>query len=346
MSILTSSEGPVRAESAASKQANLPWQQELRAAVRDADTLCRRLELPQELAEAGAGGAADFPVFVPPAYLARIRPGDPNDPLLRQVLPLAGEDDATPDFVTDPVGDMAAQLETGVLKKYAGRALLVTTGACAVHCRYCFRRHFPYQEVPHSEAAWDRALQTIADDSIIQEVILSGGDPLMLVDERLARLAEKIAAIGHVRLLRVHTRLPIMIPARVTNDLIAWLTESRLKPVMVVHANHAQELDDEVAGATERLRAAGVVLLNQAVLLRGVNNRVEALMELSHRLVDINVVPYYLHQLDRVVGAAHFEVPVEEGKRLMHELRSQLPGYMVPRYVQELPGEASKTIVC
>ncbi len=342
MSILASNGSVVGAESV---QASMPWQNELKAAVRDAPTLCRLLELPPELAGAGAGGAADFPVFVPPSYLARIQVGDPNDPLLRQVLPLASESNPELDYVSDPVGDAEAQLEAGVLKKYASRALLVTTGACAVHCRYCFRRHFPYHDIPHSDTAWDSALQAIADDDTIHEVILSGGDPLMLVDEKLSRLVACIEAIEHVRLLRVHTRLPIVVPARVTEEMMAWLTQSRLKPIVVVHANHAQELDGQVASALGRLRAAGVMLLNQAVLLRGVNDSVETQAELSRRLIEIDVLPYYLHQLDRVTGAAHFEVPLSEGKRIVQQLRSELPGYMVPRYVQELPGEASKTIV-
>jgi EF-P beta-lysylation protein EpmB len=344
MSILTGlseSVRPVLAETG--------WQSELRQAVRSAAELCLRLELPQEWAptlnSAAAAGAEDFPVFVPPSYLARIRRGDSDDPLLRQVLPVDAESDVAEGFSRDPVGDAAATLGPGVLQKYAGRALLITTGACAVHCRYCFRRHFPYEEPPHSEAAWDQALATVAGDKTIHEVILSGGDPLMLVDSRLASLVEKVAAIPHVTRLRIHTRLPIMIPSRVTDELIAWLTSSRLTPVMVIHANHAQELDDEVAGAMARLHQAGVMLLNQAVLLRGVNDTVDAQAALSERLIAIGVVPYYLHQLDRVAGAAHFEVPIAEGKRIVATLRARLPGYTVPRYVQEVAGEVSKIIV-
>jgi KamA family protein len=189
------------------------------------------------------------------------------------------------------------------------------------------------------------ALSTIAADDTITEVILSGGDPLMLVDSRLAALVEKIAAIGHVTRLRIHTRLPIVVPARVTEELVDWLTGTRLVPVMVVHANHAQELAEDVAAALDKLRRAGVVLLNQAVLLRGVNDSVTAQQSLSERLVEVGVVPYYLHQLDRVVGAAHFEVPLDEGRKIVEQLRSRLPGYMVPRYVQEITGELSKSII-
>ncbi|MDZ4659664.1 MAG: EF-P beta-lysylation protein EpmB [Bythopirellula sp.] len=343
MAILASPHRSVRPVFAPAEEAS--WQAEIRLAVRDAAELCRRLGLSAELAGEALVGAGDFPVFVPPSYLARIRPGDPHDPLLRQVLPLAAEGDAVPGFTADPVGDSSAKLRPGVLQKYTGRALLITSGACAVHCRYCFRRHFPYEEAPHSTAAWNAALATIAEDETITEVILSGGDPLMLVDSRLAALVEKIAAIPQIARLRIHTRLPIVVPARVTDELIAWVTSTRLTPVMVIHANHAQELADDVADAVERLRHAGVMLLNQAVLLRGVNDSVADQQSLSERLVALGVVPYYLHQLDRVAGAAHFEVPIEEGRRIIAELRTRLPGYMVPRYVQEIPGEPNKTIL-
>ncbi len=343
MSILTGQPPLVRPGSAGSPRSDDSWQAELRLAVRDGGELCRRLELPAELAS--AAGARQFPVFVPSAYLARIRPGDPRDPLLRQVLPLADEMAENPGFTSDPVNDLGASLTQGVLKKYHGRALLVTTGACAIHCRYCFRRHFPYAEVPHSDAAWDRALHFIENDDTIHEVILSGGDPLMLVDEKLAALAEKIAAIAHVARLRVHTRLPIMIPARVTESLIAWLTESRLTPIVVIHANHARELDDAVGESLVKLRQAGVTLLNQAVLLRGINDSAATLASLSERLIEIGVLPYYLHQLDRVAGASHFEVPVEEGCKIVAELRARLPGYLVPQYVQEVSGEPHKIVL-
>ena len=321
------------------------WQEELRQAVRTAEELCRRLDLPGELAAQAAGGAGEFPVFVPPSFLSRMRAGDANDPLLRQVLPLSGEMDELAGFSRDPVGDSSATLQPGVLQKYAGRALLIATGACAIHCRYCFRRHFPYEQAPHSEAAWDRALSSIAADQSIHEVILSGGDPLMLVDRTLTPLIEKIAAISHVTRLRIHTRLPIMIPSRVTDELLDCLASSRLTPVMVIHANHAQELDEEVAAALARVRQQKVMLLNQAVLLRQVNDSVAAQVELNERLIELGVVPYYLHQLDRVAGAAHFEVPIEEGREIIQQMRRRLPGYAVPRYVQEVAGEPYKVVL-
>ena len=339
MSILTTNPAPVRPV-----LPETPWQVELRQSVRSTDELRKRLGFPPG-EPASAGGATQFPVFVPPSYLARIRPHDPTDPLLLQELPDTAETEEIDGFTHDPVGDADATLQPGVLQKYAGRALLIATGACAIHCRYCFRRHFPYDEAPHGEAAWDDALNNIAADETIHEVILSGGDPLMLVDEPLARLIEKIALILHIKRLRIHTRLPIMIPTRVTDALLDCLTSSRLTPIVVIHANHAQELDEDVAASLLRLRQAEVTLLNQAVLLRGVNDSVTAQAALSERLIEIGVMPYYLHQLDRVRGAAHFEVPIDEGKRIIENLRRRLPGYAVPRYVQEIAGEPNKVIL-
>jgi L-lysine 2,3-aminomutase len=321
------------------------WQQALKDAVRDPFELCRLLDLDPQWAVAARRACASFPLFAPRSYVARMRPGDPADPLLRQVLPLDAEAEDHPGFSRDPVADRQASLLPGLLHKYEGRVLIVTTGACAVHCRYCFRRHFPYNVAPRTPAEWEGALERIAADPTVREVILSGGDPLTLVDASLAQLAESIAEIPHVRRLRVHTRLPIMIPERVTSELLDWLTGTRLAPVIVIHANHPAELQGHAAAAVRRITSAGVPTLNQAVLLRGVNDSVEVLAELSERLVDLGVIPYYLHQLDRVAGAAHFEVPVEEGLRIVEELRRRLPGYAVPRYVQEMAGKPYKTLL-
>lgn len=319
------------------------WKQRLREAVRDPDELCQLLDLPSEWAQRARAAAAQFPLLAPRGYISRIEKRNPDDPLLRQILPLDAELQPAPGFETDPVNDHAAERSPGLLHKYAGRVLLVTTGACAVHCRYCFRRHFPYQAAPKGIAAWETALEQIAADTSISEVILSGGDPLTLVDETLAELTRRIAEIPHIRRLRVHTRLPIMIPERVTNSLLGWFTIAELTPVMVLHANHANELDSNVASAVSKLSGAGVMLLNQAVLLRGVNDSVADQIALSERLAELRVTPYYLHQLDRVAGSAHFEVPEAEGRRIVSELQSSLPGYLVPRYVLEVPGQASKT---
>ncbi|HZZ72995.1 MAG TPA: EF-P beta-lysylation protein EpmB [Pirellulales bacterium] len=318
------------------------WQHAIKTAIRDPFELCRRLQLPRELAQAAAASLGTFPLFVPEAYLARIRLGDPHDPLLRQVLPRSEETEVRPGDLADPVGDGAATLSPGLLQKYQSRVLMVTTGACAVHCRYCFRREFPYAEGPRSVAAWEPALAQIAADPSLREVILSGGDPLMLVDGLLAELVERLALIPQLRRLRIHTRLPIMIPERVNRTLLAWLTTSRLTPWVVVHANHPAELDKPVLNSLARLIDAGIPVLNQAVLLRGVNDSVEVLAELCERLIDARVQPYYLSQLDRVRGAAHFEVPVAEGLLLIEELRRRLPGFAIPRYVQEVAGAAYK----
>ena len=318
------------------------WQQALRDAIRDPAELCSWLELDAGQLGFSAAAARDFPLLVPRGYAARMRRGDPLDPLLRQALPIRAERALTPGFSADPVGDALAQRAPGLLHKYAGRALLVTTGACAIHCRYCFRRHFAYDDLPTAVEAWGPALAEIAADRSLEEVILSGGDPLTISDVRLAALAAQLAAIDHVRRLRIHTRLPIVLPERVDETLLDWLGGTRLTPIVVVHANHPAEIDDEVAAALARLAAAGVLLLNQSVLLAGVNDNVETLAELSRRLIEARTTPYYLHQLDRVAGAGHFEVPIERGRELVEQLRARIPGYLVPRYVQEFAGEPCK----
>jgi EF-P beta-lysylation protein EpmB len=314
----------------------------MKDAVRDLGELCRLLDLPSSFAEKASASASQFPLFVPRGYVARMRQRDENDPLLRQVLPLSSEFDDVPGFVTDPVGDATALRQLGMLHKYNGRVLLVTTGACAIHCRYCFRRHFPYDESPRSIAEWEPAIREIQADPSLQEVILSGGDPLTLVDETLARLVSRLSAIPHVRRLRVHTRLPIVLPERVTVGLIDVLNGSPLTPIVVVHANHANELDMSAACALRRLADEGILLLNQAVLLAGVNDSVGAQAALCERLIDLRVLPYYLHQLDRVAGAAHFEVPIDKGRQIIEALRTRLPGYAVPRYVEEVAGAPCK----
>jgi EF-P beta-lysylation protein EpmB len=314
----------------------------MKEAVRDVGQLCQLLDLPQTFADQAATAAHDFPLFVPRPFLARMRRGDPSDPLLRQVMPLETETAVVAGFTVDPVADAAASLQPGLLQKYHGRALIVTTGACAVHCRYCFRRHFPYHETPRSLAQWGPAVEQIAADETIHEVILSGGDPLTLVDDILTRLAHRLAEIPHLRRLRVHTRLPIVIPQRVTDDLLDWLTGTRLTPIVVVHANHPAEIDAEVASALGRLVDAGIPVLNQAVLLLAVNDDAQTLAELCERLVDLRVMPYYFHQLDRVAGAAHFEIPIARGQEIIRQLHAGLPGYAVPRYVQEVAGAPHK----
>lgn len=319
-----------------------PWSVAIKTAVRSGVELCRRLALPVAYEASAAAVERAFPVFAPLGFVSKMRIGDPHDPLLRQVLPLEEELVSTPGFSSDPVADQQAQLTAGLLQKYSGRVLLVTTGVCAIHCRYCFRRHYPYSDGPPSHERWAGTIRHIAADRSIEEVILSGGDPLTISDERLAQFADELARIPHLRRLRVHSRLPIVIPQRVTDRLLGWLRGTRLSPIMVVHANHPRELDGEVSDSLAKLVDAGVPVLNQSVLLRGVNDDGATLVELCQRLIDLRVIPYYLHQLDRVAGAAHFEVTVRRGLELMDQLRRMLPGYAVPRYVQEFPGDTSK----
>ena len=322
------------------------WRVVLAEAVRDPAELCRLAGLGESAASAARRAADDFPVLVPRTYLERIRPGDPEDPLLVQVLPREAERASAAGFTTDPVGEAAAaRRNPGLLCKYRSRVLIVATGACAVHCRFCFRRHFPYAASPGAADHLGPVLEQVAAKRSIREVILSGGDPLRLADEQLARLARRLARISHLRRLRLHTRMPVIIPQRVTDDLLGWLRGTRLAPIVVVHANHGAEIDAAAAAALGRLVDAGVPVLSQTVLLRGVNDRVDVLAELYERLIDLRVMPYYLHQLDRVAGAEHFEVPEDTGVKLIGQLRARLPGYAVPRYVRETPGGPSKKIL-
>lgn len=317
----------------------LPWQRELAAAVRDVNELCHLLGLlPAHLPAA----AATFPLLVPRGFVARMRPGDPRDPLLLQVLPTPAEDHVVAGFTADPLHEHDALAAPALVQKYVGRALLLAAPGCAVNCRYCFRREFPYVENGTTRAGIHAAVDAIAADGSLHEVILSGGDPLLLDDERLADLVDRIEAIAHVRRLRIHSRLPIVLPSRVTEALADTLRRSRLACVVVVHANHPAELDDTVAAGIALLADARAILLNQSVLLAGVNDSAAVLAALSERLVDLGIVPYYLHLLDRVRGTAHFEVEEPEARRLLDELRRRLPGYAVPRLAREVPGEPAK----
>ncbi len=318
------------------------WQRELARAISDPAELLRELELDPALLPAARLAAARFPLRAPRGFVARMRKGDPHDPLLRQVLPLAAELAPAPGFVTDPVGDGAAQAAPGVLHKYHGRALLIVTGACAVHCRYCFRREFPYAEAHAGMGQWRSALAYLAGDASIREVILSGGDPLSLSDQRLGLLLAELDRVPHLKRLRIHSRQPIVLPERVDDGLLDLLARTRLQPVLVVHANHPREIDDTVRAALARLADAGVTLLNQSVLLRGVNDAAATLAELSEVLFAVRVLPYYLHLLDRVCGAAHFEVNESEASAIMEQFRQRLPGYLVPRLVREQPGQPAK----
>ncbi len=321
------------------------WQRLLAEAVTDPAELVALLGLDPALVEPARRAAARFGLRVPRGFVARMRRGDPADPLLRQVLPLGAELDEVPGFVADPVGELASAVAPGVLHKYAGRALLVATGACAVHCRYCFRREFPYEAQAAAAGRWRHAVAALAADPDVHEAILSGGDPLSLGNARLGALVGELESLPQLRRLRIHTRQPVVLPERVDAGLLALLGGTRLKVVVVIHANHAAEIDGAVERALGALAARGALLLNQSVLLAGVNDSAEALADLSERLGAAGVLPYYLHLLDRVRGAAHFEVAEETAVALVESLRQRLPGYLVPRLVREEPGAGSKTPV-
>jgi EF-P beta-lysylation protein EpmB len=321
------------------------WQSLLAEAISDPAELCETLGLDPALLPPAFAAARTFSLRVPRGYVARMRPGDPRDPLLLQVLPLGTELESPAGFVADPVGDLDRRVAPGLLHKYEGRALVITTGACAIHCRYCFRRHFPYGDESTLQRGWQRAIDHLHSDPTISEVILSGGDPWSLSDRRLAQLTGALESVPHLRRLRVHTRYPIVLPERVDVGLVDWLSHVSLQKVVVVHANHANEIDDAVRRACGDLRLAGATLLNQSVLLAGVNDSAEALAQLSEALFQAGVLPYYLHVLDRVQGAAHFDVEEARAIGLYEELVASLPGYLVPRLVREVPGASAKTPV-
>lgn len=318
------------------------WKRLWREAIRDPRELLAMLGLDALAAGISAQAAAQFPLRVPHGFVARMRHGDPADPLLRQVLPVLDEERVVPGFTLDAVGDGAAKAGPGVIRKYQGRALLVATGACAINCRYCFRRHFPYAQESATAGGWHDAVATIAADPGIEEVILSGGDPLSLSTAKLAELTHALAAIPHLKRLRIHSRLPVVLPERVDRELLDWLGSLPWPLAFVIHANHGNEFDPSVDAALARLHDAGAVLLNQAVLLRGVNDSVEALAALSERAWQAGVLPYYLHQLDRVAGSAHFEVDDSRARTLHAALAARLSGYLVPRLVREVAGEPGK----
>jgi EF-P beta-lysylation protein EpmB len=316
------------------------WQAELRRAFRRSRDLAEFLELPS----AGSRWAEeDFPCLVPQPFAQRMAKGNPRDPLLLQVLPRGAERERPAGFSADPLAEHNASPGAGLLHKYPGRVLLVTTGACPVHCRYCFRRHFPYQSLQAGQQDWRAAARHIAASGQIKEVILSGGDPLTLSNRRIRALIAALADIPHLATIRIHTRFPVILPQRVDAGLLAALRAARQRIVVVLHVNHPNEIDGSVCDALGALRAAGMTLLNQAVLLRAVNDAAPTLAALSERLFAAGVLPYYLHLLDPVAGAAHFEVSATRGQALVRALREHLPGYLVPRLVREIPGELSKT---
>lgn len=321
------------------------WQQALREAIRDPRELLARLALGKSELASQLWHDPDFRVLVPLPFLARMRVGDPADPLLRQVLAMRIEQIDAAGYGPDPLHEQDFSPVPGLLRKYHGRALLIATSVCAVHCRYCFRREFPYADHRLDGTDGDALIDQLQQDPSLREVILSGGDPLMLKDTNLTALIDRLATVPHLTTLRIHTRLPIVIPERVTAALLETLAATRLRPVVVLHANHANEIDESVIAAATRLRRIGVTLLNQSVLLAGVNDSTATLAALSQQLFSAGILPYYLHLLDAVRGAAHFTVDDATGRALIGTLRAQLPGYLVPRLVREIPGTTAKQVI-
>ena len=321
----------------------ISWQEQLARAITSPEQLLNLLDLDNRLLPAALRASSDFSLRVPQSYVARMERGNPEDPLLKQILPIGQECENVEGYGLDPLAEQSQNPCNGVIHKYDGRLLLVTSSACAVNCRFCFRRHYPYSDNQLAGENWQQALDYIASDKTIHEVILSGGDPLASNDKRLRAMTEALNAIDHVKTLRIHSRFPIIIPERITDDMISWFAGQRLKPVMVVHCNHANEIDAAVIEAMNKLRKAGVTLLNQSVLLKDINDSAKALTDLSHALFDAGILPYYLHVLDPVKGAAHFDVSDETGKQLIQEMAAQCSGYLVPKLVREIPGKPGKT---
>ena len=319
------------------------WLHQLADVITDPDELLQLLGLDShpEL-RGGANARRRFALRVPRAFAARMQKGDPQDPLLLQVITQSQEFIDAPGYSTDPL-DEQSSVVPGLLHKYHNRALLLVKGGCAVNCRYCFRRHFPYSDNQGNKRNWQQALEYIRQQPQLDEIIFSGGDPLMAKDSELAWLITELEQIPHVKRLRIHTRLPVVIPARITAALCQRLAETRLQTLLVTHINHAREIDDELREAMRQLKRAGVTLLNQSVLLRGINDSAATLAELSNALFDAGILPYYLHVLDKVQGAAHFYVSDEQARNIMRELLSQVSGYMVPKLAREIGGEPSKT---
>lgn len=319
------------------------WQKNLAEGFSSAAELLSYLHLPISLANSLA--EKQFKTRVPRSFAVRMQPGNPSDPLLLQVLAVEEELTITQGFGPDPLAEEVVNHLPGMMHKYHGRVLLTVAGACAVNCRYCFRRHFPYQKNNPGRAGWQQVIDYITNDPSIREVILSGGDPLLATDNVLEPLLKQLAAIPHLQILRFHTRIPVVLPERINENFLSILAANRLHKVIVLHSNHAQELDDSVLNKCKDLRDIGCHLLNQSVLLAGVNDSPKILAELSERLFSCGVMPYYLHVLDKVQGAGHFDTPAQNASAIFQELQSLLPGYLVPRLVREEAGKKNKTLL-
>ena len=325
-----------------SNQLHTSWQKELANVITDPKTLLELVDISPEMYQHHFAARKLFPVRVPRPLISRIKKGDINDPILKQVMPLDLEFSITEGYNEDPLEEHDT-VAPGLLHKYKHRVLMMVKTGCAINCRYCFRRHFPYADNSPNKARWQQALTYIEQHNEINEVIFSGGDPLMASDEHLQWLITEIEKIPHINRLRIHTRLPIVIPQRITPALVNTLRTTRLKPVIVFHVNHANEIDNNVAEALEPLISARIPLFNQSVLLKGINNNAQILAQLSERLFDIGIQPYYLHLFDKVQGVAHFDLTETEAKEITLQLMAILPGYLMPKLVREIAGEANKT---
>ena len=321
------------------------WQQQLAEAFSSAQDLCDYLELNINQLPVSDAAATKFPIRVPRSFAASMEKGNADDPLLRQVLPVSDEMSLYPGYTSDPVGDLKSGHEGLFLHKYQGRVLMVNTGSCAINCRYCFRRNFPYADFQLNRQKQNQAIDYIRDNNTITEVILSGGDPLLLSDAKLAHLIEELNGIDHLKRIRIHSRLPIVLPARITPEFCATLAASPKPVIMVVHCNHANEISPSVANACQTLKARGITLLNQAVLLKQVNDCTERLIQLSEKLFETGIIPYYLHLLDKATGTGHFEVSEATALQLTNKLQDNLPGYLVPKLVKEVAGAPAKQAV-
>ncbi|MEG1697075.1 MAG: EF-P beta-lysylation protein EpmB [Acinetobacter sp.] len=320
------------------------WQSQLSDLITDPLELLNLLELSTEQLLSGAILASEqFKLRVPRAFVGKMRIGDPFDPLLLQVLPHHLELEEHPEFITDPLGEEAANQMAGVLHKYQSRFLLTLTGACAIHCRYCFRRHFPYQENLPKNDDWLNIKQYIEDNPAINEIILSGGDPLTLSNRKIALWLERLESLPQLKILRIHSRVPVVIPNRIDDEFISILKNSRLRIIVVIHSNHASELDDFTCSKLLQLSLHHITVLNQTVLLKGVNDSATTLTELSYRLFEARVMPYYLHVLDKVKGAQHFDLRSSEIDHIYSDVLASLAGYLVPKLVREIAGEKNKT---
>jgi len=322
----------------------LTWQQELAESFNNINEICEYLNITQlsnNLIEANS----NFPLRVPRGFVDRMEKNNINDPLLKQILPIKSEKMDIPGFINDPVGDIDSVTETGIIHKYHGRVLVITTGSCAINCRYCFRRNFPYNDHQLTTQKHLKAINYIESHQDISEVILSGGDPLLLSDQKLMGLIYKLESIPHIKRIRIHSRIPIVLPARITTKLCNELSAIKKDLILVVHSNHANELNQQVKLACERLKNANITLLNQAVLLKGINDSADQLCALHEKLFTFHIMPYYLHLLDKAVGTAHFEVSQDNGIHLMNQIKTVLPGYLVPKLVREQAGAANKIII-